>query len=344
VTLRDVARQAGVSVATTSRSLNDRAHVQPETRERVLQAANDLGFSVRRPNTRTTNRRTVGLLTSDPGGRMSMAVLRGVEDALGAGEIDVLLCASRGDPIREQHYLRTLADRRVDGIIVVGDSTNPRPPIDRRQRVPVIYAFAPSESHNDVSFVPDEQQGARLLVRHLLALGRTRIAHVAGPEEWWSARHRLLGVTNELAVAGLHLVGPAMYGPDWSQRWGRHAATMLLRSDPDVDAIIGGCDQIAVGVMDTLRDNGRVVPEDVAVVGFDNWEVFAADSWEPLTTIDMRLERVGRAAAHALFSTTGHPTAPGTYSLSCTLVIRESAGLAHRAATPLPPPVEHAGR
>ena len=91
-----------------------------------------------------------------------MAVLTGAEDALGAGEIDVLLCATRNDPIRESHYVRSLVERQVDGIIVVAEWTNPRPPLPDSVDIPVVYAFAPSQRAGDLSFVPDDVHGGRL--------------------------------------------------------------------------------------------------------------------------------------------------------------------------------------
>src|SRR5581483_4118980 len=108
-------------------------------------------------------------------------VLLGAEDALGAGKISVLLCDTRGDAIREQHNLSNLMDRGVDGIIVTGRRTDPRPPLAGVHEVPVVYALSPSTDPEDISVVSDEEGGCRLAVEHLLAIGRTRIAHVTGP-------------------------------------------------------------------------------------------------------------------------------------------------------------------
>lgn len=321
VTMRDVARAAGVSLATASRSLNGRSDVHPDTRRRVRAAAESLGFPGRRRG--QVGRRTVGLLTSDPGGRFSMAVLTGAEDALGAGEIDVLLCATRNDPIRERHYVRSLVERQVDGIIVVAEWTNPRPPLPESVDIPVVYAFAPSERAGDLSFVPDDAHGGRLAADHLLSLGRSRLAHVTGPEDWLSARDRAAGVGQAVSAAGTSLVQPALFGPDWTQRWGRVAARMVLAAHPDVDGIVCGSDQIAVGVIDGLRAEGRSVPDDVSVVGYDNWEVFSTDSRPPLTTVDMNLQPLGREAALALVD---QPDLGGSapYRQPARLVVRES--------------------
>jgi LacI family transcriptional regulator len=325
-TIVDVARLAGVSVATASRSLNGRSDVHPDTRRSVTEAAGSLGFQLR-PRKRKADgvdARTVGLLTSDPGGRFSMAILGGAEDALGAGAIEVLLCASRNDPIRERHYVATLLNRAVDGIIVVGDRTNERLPIAMPTPIPVVYAFAPSSDPGHASFVPDDVEGGRLAVEHLLAIGRRRIAHITGPDDWASARDRADGATRELAGAGLEPVGGVRYGADWTQAWGRTAAAMLLRDHPDVDAVFCGSDQIAVGVMDTVRASGRSIPTDVAIVGYDNWEVFAVDARPTLTSVDMGLDALGRAAARAMFDAIDSQHAHGLHRQPPRIVIRES--------------------
>src|SRR5690606_24522693 len=176
-TINDVASLAGVSVATASKALNGRQDVRASTRQRVLAAAEELAFQ---PNPLARGllsgqTRTVGLLTSDSAGRFSIPVLLGAEDAFGAGEMAVLLCDARGDAIREQHHLRALLSRRVDGLIVVGESTNPRPSVSQDLAVPRGYASAPSAGPSAVSLAPDAVAGAMLAVRHRLALGPRRI-------------------------------------------------------------------------------------------------------------------------------------------------------------------------
>ncbi|HSO69895.1 MAG TPA: LacI family DNA-binding transcriptional regulator, partial [Arachnia sp.] len=138
VTLRDVAESAGVSVATASKALNGRDDVGAETRRRVQEAAERLSFT---PNAIARNLAsgqsgTVGLLASDLDGRFSIPILMGAEDSFGAERMSVLLCDAREDLIRERHHLQTLLARRVDGLIVVGSRTDPRPSIGRDLPVP----------------------------------------------------------------------------------------------------------------------------------------------------------------------------------------------------------------
>jgi LacI family transcriptional regulator len=303
-TLSDVAKLAGVSVATASKALNGRDDVAERTRKRVEEAADEIGFV---PNQvaqgLVANRtRTVGLLTSDLVGRFVLPVLMGAEDAFGAGRVDVFLCDARGDAVREQHHLRALLSRRVDGIIVVGSETDPRPSLGRRIPVPVVYAYAPSEDPEDISYTPDNRAAGRSATEHLLSLGRTRIVHVTGDPSYAAAQDRAAGVADAMAAAGTALVGDVMFG-DWSEDWGRDAMALLLERFPDVDGVVAGSDQIARGALDSLRDLGRPVPGDVAVVSFDNWEVLAAQSRPHLSSVDFELQDLGRAAARSIFRT-----------------------------------------
>ncbi|MFG1695331.1 LacI family DNA-binding transcriptional regulator [Nonomuraea sp. NPDC049309] len=324
-TISDVAALAGVSVGTASKALNGRGSLREETRARVRDAARQLNFEVNAGARSLHSGRTytVGMITTDTIGRFSIPVLMGAEDALGAGQMSVFLCDGRGDPIREQYHVKTLLSRRVDGIIVTGRRTEARAPIGRDLPVPVVYAFIGSTDPADCSVVPDEEGGARKAVEHLMAIGRTRIAHVTGPEHHHSARVRAAAAEERLAEAGLALAGAPLYGA-WSEMWGRQAAGMLLASGAEFDAVFCGSDQIARGVADALRAVGRRVPEDVALVGFDNWEVMAEASQPPLTSVDMNLDGLGRTAAEMLLAAINGKPSPGRHPHPCHLVVRES--------------------
>jgi LacI family transcriptional regulator len=325
-TLTDVAREAGVSIATASKALNGRGQVRLETRDRVLEVAQRLSFS---PNAAARSliagrTGTVGLITSDLEGRFSIPIMMGAEDAFGAGQMSVFLCDARGDTIREQHHLQALLSRRVDGLIVVGASTDPRPPVGRDLPIPVVYVYAPSEDPTDLSLVSDNVEAGRLAVRHLVDTGRRRIAHISGDIGYAAARDRARGVEEELRTAGLPLVGEHARFGAWNEAWGRGATRTLLEQQPDVDAIVCGSDQIARGVIDALNDLGRRVPEDIAVIGFDNWAPIVTNSRPPLSSIDMRLEDLGRLAARKLFDAIDGERDHGTISLDTRLVVRGS--------------------
>jgi LacI family transcriptional regulator len=321
----DVAALAGVAPSTASKALNDTGQLRPETRERVRRAAEQLSFTPDGMGRGLSSGRsyTVGLVTTDSFGRFSMPILLGADDALGAGEMAVLLCDTRDDPVREQHYLRSLVARRVDGIILTGRRTEPRPPVALPATMPVVYVFTPSADPAAMSVVVDDAAGARLGVEHLLELGHHRIAHITGPQTHRSATARADACVHAVASRGAVMSGDVQYG-DWSERWGRQAIASVLRRHPDLDAVTCGSDQIARGVCDGLRDAGRGVPHDVAVVGFDNWDVMALACRPPLTTVDLQLEELGRRAAELLRDAIAGRPRPGTTSLPSRLVIRES--------------------
>lgn len=333
ITIADVARLAGVSVGTASKALNDRGRLREETRARVADAARRLGFqpSANARSLLTGRSHAVGLVTTDHVGRFSLPVLLGAEDALGAGEISVFLCDTRGDAIRERHHLQALASRHVDGLIVAGRRTDPRPPLHRPPQVPVVYAMAPSESEEDLSVVPDETQGAREAVEHLVASGRTRVAHITGPERHLSSRTRARATEVALAEAGLAPAGGRVLHGEWSEPWGRQAIHHVLYAEPACDAVFCGSDQIARGVADSLREAGHSIPQDIALVGFDNWDVMATACRPPLTTVDMRLGALGRAAATRLLEAIDGQAEPGVQRLPCRLVIRDSTDPARPA-------------
>ena len=327
VTIRDVAAEAGVSIGTASKALNGQGKLRAETRERVAQVAERLGFA---PNTLAQallagRSFTVGLITTDSFGRFSIPVMLGAEDALGTGQISVFMCDTRDDPERERRYVEMLSARRVDGLIVTGRRIEPRPPVIAGPGIPVVYAMTQPLGGGGPAVLPDDEGGGRTVAEHLLAAGRGRIAHITGPERFLAARQRAAGFGSMLEKAGTRPCGGVRFG-EWSERWGRRAAGQLLADEPGVDAIVCGSDQIARGVGDTLRAVGRRVPDDVALVGFDNWEPMVAGAQPPLTSVDMCLEEVGRAAAERLLAAIGGVPEPGIHTVPCRLIVRQSSG------------------
>ncbi len=323
-----MAALAGVSTGTASKALNGRGALRPETRLRVQQAADQLGFvaNVAARSLQAGRTYTVGMITTDSIGRFSIPLLIGAEDMLGAGRMSVFLCDARDDPIREQYYLRTLLGRKVDGLIVTGRRTHARPPIGTDLPVPVVYAFISSANPHDCSVVPDEADGASRAVAHLLAIGRRRIAHVTGPEHHHSACARAAAAARTLAAEGIQFAVPPLYG-EWSEAWGRQAAGILLSAGADVDAVFCGSDQIARGLADALRDAGYAVPRDIALVGFDNWDVMVKGCRPALTSIDMDLQGIGRTAAERLLTAIDGEPAHGRHTRPCRLVPRASTAV-----------------
>jgi LacI family transcriptional regulator len=325
-TIRDVAAQAGVSIGTASKALNGQGKLRAATRERVAAAARELGFA---PNVLAKallagRTYTVGVITTDSFGRFSIPVMLGAEDALGAGKISVFMCDTRDDPARERQYLDMLLSRRVDGLIVTGRRIEPRPSIGVALGIPVVYAMTQSLDTDEPAILPDDYGGGQLAARHFLQSGRMRVGHITGPERFLAARKRASGFCEGVAAGGGSFSpNDVLYG-EWSERWGREGAQVLLRATPDVEAIFCGSDQIARGVADTLRLLGRQVPQDIALIGFDNWTPMALGSEPPMTSIDMCLEDVGRTAAEHLLAAINDSPTHGVHIVPCRLVVRES--------------------
>lgn len=302
VTLANVAQAAGVSVATASKALNGKTVVNEQTRERVQQAASDLNF-VPNPFAKALNSPltgTIGVLTADLSNRFVLPVLLGIENTLGTESTSVILADARKDPIRERHQLSSLLAKRVDGIVILGHSDDARTSITPNTTVPVVYVFAPSTSPSDASYASDNFAGAQLAVDHLVARGRRRVAVITGDPSYNAAHQRLEGAVLAAASHDLQIVGGETLFGDWSEEWGRYGTEALLSSGVKFDAVFCANDQIARGVIDQLHERGIDVPRDVAVVGFDNWDLYTSHSRPPISTIDMNLEEIGRQAALGL--------------------------------------------
>ncbi len=323
IRIYDVARVAGVSVATASKALNDTGRMTDATRIRVKQTAAALGF---RPNAMAralTRQRsfTVGLLTNDTYGRFTLPVMAGINEALVDQGVSVFLCGIEDDAALGKIHVDAMLDKQVDGIIATGKRIDRRLPVDLSGLpVPVVYAFTQGPA-DAVTLVSDDAQGAREATEHILQLGRRRLAHVTGPENFASVTSRAEAFR---AVTGAS--APVLHGT-WSEAWGHEAVGQLLGSDTPPDGIFCGNDQIARGVVDALRERGVAVPAEVSVVGFDNWEIVSAATRPPLSTVDMNLKELGREAGRLILELAeGKPVEPGIRTLPCKLVVRQSCG------------------
>jgi LacI family transcriptional regulator len=330
-TIHDVARAAGVTIGTASKALNGRGQLRPATRERVLAEATRLEF---RPNdlVRSLLRGrtyTVGVLTTDHVGRFSGPVTAGIEDALGAAEILTFVCTVRDDPDRERKAIDGLLAKQVDGIIVTGRRVDSRPPINLgRSRTPVVYAYTQTTDPTTLCVVPDETRGAANVTEHLVRAGRRRFAHITGPKHFLAAHLRYDGMRATLASHGLDLPSSrVLFGP-WSEQSGAAAIARLLAGEAGagIDAVVCGSDQIARGVVSALQELGVQVPDQVAVVGFDNWRVMAEAVRPPLTTVDLGLHEIGCEAGRHLLAMIDGERPAGIVRTPCHLVIRESCG------------------
>jgi LacI family transcriptional regulator len=331
VTLRDVARVAGVHPATVSRALNEetRALVNEETARRVLKAAETLGYQ---PNPiarglKTNRSYTIGVLIPDLTNPLFPPILRGIEDRLETGGYTPLIANTDNDPERELLDSQTMRARQVDGIIAATARRDHRLHdalieagialvlVNRRQdQLPVSSATA------------DDRMGMRLSVEHLVSMGHTRIAHLGGPLDYSTGLDRHDSFHETMRTAGLEpdpelvLVAEA-----FTEAEGARLCEQLMAGERDFTAVAAANDLLALGCYDVLAERGLRCPEDISVVGFNDMP-FAARFQPPLTTIHIPHYEIGKAAGELMLERLQDAESPPReIRLEPSLVIRGSA-------------------
>lgn len=331
-TIKTVAARAGVGRTTVSRVLNGSSLVSREARAAVLAAIEELGYVPNSVARSLVNSRTdaIALVIPESESRLGAepyfsAVIRGVSNGLADTPIQLLLTL-----VRDQRELDRLTEfltaRRVDGVLLVSvHRDDPLPALLEKLGLPTVLAGrrSPGESLHHVH--SDNAGGAAQAVRHLRGRGRGTIATITGPLDMDVAGSRLDGWRSALRAAGLDpaedLVAPA----DFTETGGRLAMRALLERRPGLDAVFAASDVMAAGALAELRRHGRRVPDDVAVVGFDD-SVVARHTDPPLTSIRQPVEEIGRTITELLLREIASPgTARHRIVLPTALVIRESA-------------------
>ncbi len=303
VTLQEVARAAGVSLATASRALTHSTHpIRPQTRQRVLDLARSLGY---RPNLvarsmRTERTRTIGIIADDLLSPFTPSIIQGIQDYLKPFDYLGLIVNTDMDVALEQEAIGTLLGRAVEGIIFVESKhRSPTQELERSQKPYMfVHRLFAAPVHNSV--VPDDFGGATLAIEHLLTLGHQRIAHISGPLGWHSARQRVEGYKATLARHNLPIDPDWIVEGDWEFEGGAAALRTLLAQGAIPSAIFVGNDAMAVGAIDALRQAGLQTPADVAIVGYDNRD-FCRLLRPQLTTVSLPTYSMGQQAAHLLF-------------------------------------------
>ncbi len=329
-TIRDVARLAEVSIGTASKAMNALGRMRQETRDKVMRVASEIGY---RPNSlaqslHRAHSMTVGIISNDSFGHFSSPIVEALEQRLAEDGIAVFMCNATDDPVRERRHVEQLLGKRIDGLVVTARRADRRAPIAGFQHLPpTVYVYSQADDPDALSLVPDDEGGAMLAVSHLAALGRKHIAYISGPERFEAVRLRHRGYLRALEAAGLEQRHGFSLSGTWSEAWGREAIGLLFDGITLCpDALFCGNDQIARGASDALREMSIAVPGEVAVVGFDNWEVMTSACRPPLSSVDMNLQRLGREAGERLIEMIGGKRLSGVHSLPCTLVVRESSG------------------
>ncbi|HUN25417.1 MAG TPA: LacI family DNA-binding transcriptional regulator [Steroidobacteraceae bacterium] len=323
-TIRDVARELGISVATVSRALTRPELLRRDTRDRVIATAERLGY---RPNLLARGLRrgeTRALLFIVPTlSPFFLEIYAGAEDVAREADFALLLGSSRGDAEREEACFDQVVSGRADGIILLTGLV-PSAYASGKRPLPPLIAVLERVPHHAVPVIrTDHRSGAAAATRHLIDLGHRRIAHIAGSRRAPSSAQRLGGYRSTLESAGLAAPPELVHPGDFGLRSGLVAMEALLTLRDPPTAVLCGNDEMAFGAILALNRAGLAVPRDVSVVGFDN-QAMAEYSNPPLTTVHIPREELGRRAALALIEQLKGRSVAHEPVLPTRLIVRES--------------------
>lgn len=324
----DVARRAGVSVATVSHVLNETRPVRPATREAVRSAIDELGYT---HNTLarslvTSRTHSIGLAVSATSNPYFTDILQGVESSALAHGYSLLIADPHDDPQHELRAVRLLHERRVDGL-VVAPSARPEALLDyvRRAAIPTVFVDRLVDGPYDQVCAENEEPTAHL-VTHLAEAGHTRIALVSGAHGLSTSTERVAGYRAGLDRAGLPFDAALVVGGDSRVEGGERATAALLALDAPPTALVTANNAMTMGALRALRTAGLRVPADIALAGFDGFAW--ADLFEPRLTVAEQPSRdIGAAALRLLVDRLAEPgREPRTVRLPCAFVHRGSCG------------------
>ncbi|AXG81056.1 LacI family DNA-binding transcriptional regulator [Streptomyces paludis] len=335
-TLEEVAALAGVGRGTVSRVINNSPRVKDTTRHLVEQAIAQLGYIPNRAARALAGSRTdaVALVIPETEKRFFAEpyfsdIVHGVGDALADTDLQLLLTLVRTENER-QRFLQYARARRIDGVLLVSvHGDDPLPDLLAGMELPTVLSGRRSGDES-VSYVDsDNVGGARAAVRHLAESGRRTIGTITGPLDMYVAQCRLRGYEEAVRAApgsgGRGPDGLLVAHGDFTEESGRRAMAELLAREPDLDAVFAASDVMAVGALHTLRALGRRVPEDVAVVGFDDSPI-SRHTDPQLTTVRQPVEEMGRTMARVLLETLNDSSAAWQHVVLRTELVRRASG------------------
>ena len=336
-TLDEVAARAGVGRGTVSRVINGSPQVSPRAKAAVEQAIDELGYVPNRAARALVTQRTdsVALVVSESEERVFgepffAGIVRGISSGLADTTLQLWLAMAQS-PLERERLTQHLTNQHVDGVLLLSlHDADPLPGLLAQRDLPTVLGGRPArmlaagaqvDSYVDV----DNAGGARLAVDHLLRNGRRRVATIAGPQDMGVGVARLAGYRDALSAAGPEVSRDLVAYGDFSEASGATAARRLLAARPDLDAVFAASDLMAAGALRVLRELGRRVPQDVAVVGFED-SPLANQTDPPLTTVHQPVEEMGRQMARLLVDLIrGEPDDPPYVLLDTHLVRRASA-------------------
>ncbi len=329
-TLRDVAREADLSISTVSRALTGHPHVHEETRHRVRSVAQELGYQ---PNAlaralRRNQTKTVGLVIPDILNEFYASGATVLQSVLEHQGYRLILCISNNDPESDRRYLTALLQQRVDGIVHVPCTPDgARIVRESDDAVPVVELNRLSKSGLFDAVVSDDREGGLKVARYLLQLGHRRIGLIAGPESFSTTGNRLAGFREAFREAGLAVDPSLILHGDYSRAWGTQAVYAFMAMSPRPTALFVTGNQITLGALRGLVDLNLRVPDQVSLIGYDDPDWYAV--WKPpITTYALPLKEMGLVAAQLLLARMAaaktEASMPTVSRVAGQLVIRES--------------------
>lgn len=331
VTIRDVAKAAGVSASTVSRALANLAVVDPATRERVTRVADSLSYRPNRAAQGLITGRTgnLGLILPDLANPFFPSVVKAIQQRAHESDYQVFLADADEVPQAEIGLVRSFA-KQVDGVILCSPRMRPAELREASSYVPVVLANRRAGPISSVTI--DSPAGMRSVVDHLTGLGHREIGYVAGPRSSWSSRERLSGLRTATAATGARLVELGHFAPTFAG--GQDAVDGVVASW--VTAVVAYNDLCAIGLISALRDRGVVVPDAVSVVGIDDIEM-SAMLHPALTTVHVPKQHLGRTAVELLLHALGEPATPARHiALATHLLVRGTTAPPANTDSPTP--------
>jgi LacI family transcriptional regulator len=327
VTIKDIAREARVSYATVSRALNNKYGVNPETREKILRIARELNYSPNAIARGLVSSRsfTIGLILPDLTNPYFPAVAAGIESYAQDRGYSVFLCNTNWDRRRETAYIRLLSERRVDGIILAPSGTSIEEEV--RELLPMVFVTNAPKNTIYSSVVIDNIRGGYLAAKHLIECGYSSIGFIGVEEHEMMDNERLEGYRRAFNRYGRELDSRFIRFGDFRQQTGYALITEMIRSGEYPDAIFAENDILAIGILHGIKDSGLKVPDDIALIGFDDI-AFSAYQEIQLSTIHQPKEEMGSTAAEILIEEIeGRPgeTPPRKVILEPELIVRSSS-------------------
>lgn len=326
ITIKDVARDAGVSMNTVSRVLNDRPDVNPETRRRVQRTIETLGY---RPNALARSllqrrSRTIGHVVPNYANPNVARQLQAVQDTMTAAGYTVISFDTQERPATQRMALQALEEKVADGLIMTPVSSRDDALGRLSSRIPLVLTNREVLGLDVDRVVSDNILGARLAIEHLISLGHRTIGYITSDRQVSTVEDRLTGYRQALEAADLPVEAELMVRVDASIEAATVATRRMFELRPDVTALFVYNDFMAVGVLSTLLEMGLRVPNDIAIVGFDDI-VYAPYLRVPLTTVSQQTDAIGQTAAQLLIARMEDPSrAPQRIVLEPHLVVRAS--------------------